>query len=101
MALAKLEVRKGVPMVQKWDEEHLFFNPLLTLPNGKTLTPTKYCEDKGIYILEQLLEEKSKETRKLPYDRILTNIFSKITVNASAKKHDVMITYSGEENSQI
>ena len=97
MSLGKLEVRKGVPMVQKWDEEHVFFNPLLTLPNGKTLTPTKYCEDKGIYKLEQLLEEKSKETRKLPYDRVLTNIFSKITVNASATKYDVMITYSGEE----
>ena len=64
--------------MQQWDEEHIFYNPLIKLENGKTLIMTKHYENKGIYKLGQLFEEKANENRKLPYDKVSTKMYSKI-----------------------
>ena len=97
LALAQLETRKGIQDIQLWDKEHLFYNPLFTKENEKPLTLTKYCEKNNIYRLEQLLDEKVKEARKLPFDKVLTNMLNKILLNTSVRKEDILITRNGEE----
>ena len=73
------------------------YNPLLTRENGKTLNLTKYCEENNIQKLEQLLDEKVKESRKLPFDKVLTNMLSKILLNTSVRKEDILTTTDGKE----
>ena len=84
-AMAKFETRKGIKEIEHWDREHLFYNPLVTRENGKVLPLTEYCEKNKIYTLEQLLEEKVKERRKLPFDKVLTNM-NKIILNTNVRK---------------
>ena len=83
--------------VQDWDREHLFYNPLFTNENGKHLVLTKYCDENNIYVLDQLLEEKMKENRKLPFDKVLTNMFNKIVLNTAVPKEDTLVTNNGEQ----
>ena len=90
-SLAKVDMRKGIQEIQKWDDEHIFYNPLFKNENGHTFKMTKYCENKGIFKLDHLFEEKAKETRKLQYDNILTGIFDKIILNPHVTKEDVMV----------
>ena len=97
LAIAKCEIRKGIQDIQLWDKEHIFYNPLFTNENGKPLTLTKYCEKKNIYNLEQLLDEKVKESRHFPFDKVLTNMLSKIKINTSVRKEDILVTGNGEE----
>ena len=97
VTMARLETRKGIQNIEHWDKEHLFYNPLFTRENGKLLSITKHCEENNIFKLEQLLDEKVKESRKLPFDKVLTNMLSKILVNPLARKVDILITASGEE----
>ena len=96
-SLAQFETKKGIKDVQLWDKEHIFYNPLFTQKNGKLLTLTKYCERNNIYKLEQLLEEKVKESRQLPFDKVLTNMLSKILLDTCVRKEDILITANGEE----
>ena len=96
-SLTKLELRKGVPEVRLWDEEHIFYNPLFKLENGKTLAITKHCENKGVFKLDHLLEEKAKESRNLPFDKVLTKLFDKIILSTEVRKEDIMITISRDE----
>ena len=97
LAMGKFEKRKGIKDVQHWDREHLFYNPLFTTRNEKTLTLTTYCEKKNIYNLEQLLEEKVKESRNLPFDKVLTNMLNKILLSTSVRKDDILISHKGKE----
>ena len=97
MAMTNIEIKKGIKDVQLWDREHLFYNPLFTRENGKLLSLTKYCGEKNIFILEQLLDEKVKENRQLPHDKVLTKMLSKILLNTSVPKEDILIKYNGEE----
>ena len=97
LSLANLETRKGIKDIKQWDEQHIFYNTLLTTENDKTLISTKYCEKKDIYKLEQLLEEKVKEVRKAPYDKLLVNMLSKIRLNTLVRKEDILVTGKGEE----
>ena len=96
-AMENFETRKGIKEIQHWDREHLFYNPLVTKENGIVWPLTKYCEKNKIYTLEQLLEEKAKERRKLPFDKVLTNMLHKILLNTSVRKEDILVTRNGEE----
>ena len=75
--MTNLEIRKGIQDIKKWDKEHIFYNPLFLTEDGKTLSITKYCEKNNIYIFEQLLDEKVKESMKQPFDKVLTNMLKK------------------------
>ena len=97
LSLASFETRKGIQEVQHWDREHIFYNPLITRKNGEVFTLTKYCEENNVYKLEKLLEEKAKEVRKRPFDKVLTNMLSKIQINTSVRKEDILITHNGKE----
>ena len=97
LSMTNFEITKGIKDVQQWDREHLFYNPLFTRENGKILSLTKYCERKKIYKLEQLLEEKVKECRKHPFDKVLTNMLGKILCNTSVRKEDILVTNKGKE----
>ena len=88
---------KGIKEIEHWDREHLFYNPLVTRKNEKVLPLTKYCEKNKIYTLEQLLEEKAKEIRKLPFDKVLTNMLNKIILNTTVRKEDILVTSNGDE----
>ena len=96
-SMVNFETRKGIEKIQYWDREHLFYNPLFTRENGKVLTLTKYCDKNKVYTLEQLLEEKAKEGRQISFDKVLTNMLTKILLNTSVRKEDILITRKGEE----
>ena len=96
LAMKYFELRKGIKTVEHWDKQHLFYNPLFTWKNGELLTLTKYCEKNKIYTFGQLLEEKTKEARKLPFDKTLTNFLSKILLNPNVRREDVLVTKKGE-----
>ena len=87
-AMAKFETRKGIRNLHQWDNEHLFYNPLFTDDKENTFTLTQHCEKNKIYTFEQLLEEKAKESRKLPFDKILINMFNKIRLKTNVTKED-------------
>ena len=97
LAMANLETRKGIPNIHKWDTEHVFYNPLFTKNDGKTLTITKYCEREKIFILEQLYHDKIKENQRRPFNKVITNLYDKIILNTSVRKHDILIATNGEE----
>ena len=97
LAVAKLDIRKGIKKVEDWDQEHLFYNQLFMKENGKLLFLTKYCEENNIYVLDQLLEEKIKENRKLPFNKVLTNMLSKILLNTNVPREDMLVTIMAEE----
>ena len=63
-AVTRLEIKKGIQNVKKWDEEHVFYNPLFYRNDGKTFALTKYFTKKRIYTLGQLLEKKAEESKK-------------------------------------
>ena len=95
--VAKLQRRKGIQNVQLWDKQHLFYNPLLLNENEDTLKLTNYYETNKIYTLEQLLEEKVKENMGVPFDKVLTNLLTKIKVKTCVRKEDILVTHTGKE----
>ena len=97
LAVSKLDIRKGIKKVEDWDQEHLFYNQLFMKENGKLLVLTKYCEENNIYVLDQLLEEKIKENAKLPFDKVLTNMLSKILLNTNVPREDMLVINAREE----
>ena len=98
--MAEFETKKGIADLAKWDTEHIFYNPLFRILSGnkeKTLKPTKYCDKNKIYTFQQLLQEKIKEIRKIPYKKELTKILSDIQIFAFARKEDILIRKNGGE----
>ena len=96
--MADFETRKGIEHLNKWDKEHIFYNPLFRILLGddeKTLRPTKFCEKNKIYTFEQLLEEKAKEIRKMPFKKELTKILDEIQIYTFARKEDTLIRRNG------
>ena len=97
ISLGNFERRKGIQNVEYWDREHVFYNPLFTRENGKVLSATKYFVERNIYKLEQFLEEKARDVRKLSFDRVVTNLYNKIILNTSVRKEDIFVTNEGKE----
>ena len=46
IATSKFERKKGITNIKDWDEEHLFYNPLIKGKTGKMLKETEYCRKK-------------------------------------------------------
>ena len=86
LALSKLDKSKGVPNINSWDSEHIFYNPLITTKNQSTIKPTQYFENKHIFTLERLFEEKAKEIRGQPYDKKVAKLYDSITLNLTTKE---------------
>ena len=91
MATCKFELKKGISEVKKWDDEHIFYNPLILNRNGKVLKETEYFSKNRIYKLGQLLEETAKEARKLPYKKNLATLAKNIRLDTDIKKKDIVI----------
>ena len=72
-------------------EENLFYNHLITSKSGKTLKETEYFCKNGIYKLGQLLEEKSKEARNIPFDKKLTSLANNIVLDTDVEKDDIVV----------
>ena len=85
------ERKKGIKCIEDWDEQPIFYNPLITSKSGKTLKETEYYRKNSVYKLGQLLEEKSKEARNVPYDRTMTTLASSITLDTDVEKEDIVI----------
>ena len=92
LAIGNLTIRKGIPTLNHWDDEHIFFNPLFTTQDGKTLKLRKYCNERNIFRYDQLIEEKRKELAHLPFDKVQTNLLDKILVSTLTHKEDILIT---------
>ena len=95
--LSKFNFLKGVPDVSHWDNEHLFHNKLFTDQNFKTFKVRGYCKKINVWTFKQLLDEKSKENRKLKYDKALVRFFNSIVLNPNVRENDIMIMTNGEE----
>ena len=91
MATSKFELKKGIADVRKWDEEHLFYNPLILSKNGKVLKETEYLRRNDIYKLGQLLEETAKQSRNLPYNKSLVTLARNLRLDTHTKKEDIVI----------
>ena len=78
MSASTFNTVKGIPEVKNWDEENIFYNPLIRSRSEKTLIETDYFHKRGISKLGQLLEEKSKEARGLPHDKKQVSLLQNI-----------------------
>ena len=96
-AVSVFERKKRIPDIKDWDDENIFYNPLIMSKSGKTLKETEYCRKNGIYKLGQLLEEKSKEARNLPFDRKLASIANNIILDTGVKKEDMVFLGNRKE----
>ena len=81
--------RKGIQNVRDWDQENIFYNPLITTNTGKTLIETKHFREKGIFKVGQLLEEKSKKSQKIQYDDKSVRLLHNIRLDMEVKKEDM------------
>ena len=71
---------KGIARPQDWDNENIFYNPLVLSRSGKTIKETKHFQNNNITKLGQLFEEKSKEARNAPHDKKQVNLANSITL---------------------
>ena len=62
LAIAELEVNKGISNVTLWDKEHLFYNNLFSFEEN-TIPITRYFEQRNFYTFGQFLDEKNKQAR--------------------------------------
>jgi len=91
------QCKKGIKNVKNWDEEHIFYNPLIMGKSGKVLRETDYCRKNGIFKLGQVLEEKSKEARNLPFDKTITALLKSIHLDTDVKKDDMVFLGNNKE----
>ena len=85
MTVSTFDRIKGIPEVKKWDEENIFYNPLVRSRSEKTLVETDYFHKRGIFKLGQLLEEDSKEARGLPHDKKEVSLIQNIVFYTTGK----------------
>ena len=79
-ALSILELMKGIPTREDWDNENIFHNPLVLGKTGKTLKVTDHFRKNKIFKLGQLLEEKAKAARGIVHDRFQVSLLKNITL---------------------
>ena len=70
--------KKGIPNIDKWDTEHIFYNPLLVSETDKPFVLTKHFDQKKLYTLGQVFEENDKKRSHLPHDKALLRLFGKL-----------------------
>ena len=86
-ALSMFRRRKGIAQPRDWDGENIFYNPLILSTSGKTIKETEHFRKNKIYKLGQLLEEKSKEERKLPFDRKSVTLLRNIKLDLGTPEY--------------
>ena len=73
--------------VEEWDKEHFFFNPLILNQSDETWNLTKHCDDKKIFYLGEIIDEKVKQARNIPFDRAIRNMYDKIKLSRNIRGH--------------
>ena len=96
-AVAVFNRTKGIMDIKDWDKENIFYNPLITDKSGNTLKETAYFRKKGIFKLGQLLEEKAKKSRNIPFDKKLTLTAETIHLDTDIDKHDMVYLGNGTD----
>ena len=84
---------KGVERIENWDLEHIFYNPLLF--NRFTEKPfilTRHFDGKGIYTLGRLFDENGKKRLNLPHDRASVNLYQKLLMKITPRRHELELT---------
>ena len=89
-SLSMFRRKKGINDPRDWDTENIFYNPLILSKAGKTLKETKHFQDNKIYKLGQLLDEKSKEARKLPFDKKVVALANNISLDIGAMDYGII-----------
>ena len=89
-SLSMFRRKKGINDPRDWDTENIFYNPLILSKAGKTLKETKHFQDNKIYKLGQLLDEKSKEARKLPFDKKVVALANNISLDIGAMHYGII-----------
>ena len=74
LAMGTFIRKKEITNIDKWDTEHIFYNPLLINENGKPFVLTRYFDDKKLYTLGQIFEENDKRRMQLPYEHWLNSL---------------------------
>ena len=97
LALANLDIKKGIDNINSWDQEHIFYNPIFLTEDKKTFTLTGYCKKNNIYRYEQLLQEKQKEQQKLKHDKALLRLLNKIKIDTTIRREDILLQGNGDE----
>ena len=97
LALANLDIKKGIDNIISWDQEHIFYNPIFLTEEDKTFTLTGYCKKNNIYRYEQLLQEKHKEQQKIKHDKALVRLLNKIKIDTTLRREDVLLKSNGDE----
>ena len=71
LAISSLEITKGLPNIEQWDKEHLFYDGLFSLKTNKDkeIPINRYYEQGNYYTFGQFLDEKTKQVRNLESNR--------------------------------
>ena len=91
LSLSRFQIKKGITTLNDWDKEHIFYNPLFTRTDGKTLKLDPYCKARKIFRYEQIIEEKRKQLARSPFDKRLVKILDSILVDTDVSKKDIFI----------
>ena len=80
-SLSMFRRKKGIADPKEWDRENIFYNPLILTKTGKTLKESEHFCSNKIFKLGQLLEEKSKEARNIPFDKNSVTLINNISLD--------------------
>ena len=92
LAMAIFTRKKGIADIDKWDTEHIFYNPLLVNENDKPFVLTKYFDDRKLYTLGQIFEENDKRRTHLPYDKALVKLFGNVHFQLTPKSNQLELS---------
>ena len=90
MSTSIFDRKKGISIVNAWDNENIFHNPLIKTRAGKTLRETEYFRQNRIFTLGKLLQEKAKETQGQPFDRKIVSLLEFIILDMDVKNVDIV-----------
>ena len=96
LAIAELEVNKGISNVTLWDKEHLFYNNLFLFEEN-TIPITRYFEQHNFYTFGQFLDEKTKQARDLHHNPRVVALCDQVALKAFVKKEDNLVMNNGDE----
>ena len=89
-SLSMFRRHKGIARPEDWDNENIFYNPLVLSRSGKTIKETVYCQNNNITKLGQLFEEKAKEARNVQYDKKLVSLANNIRLAIMNMDHKLI-----------
>ena len=98
VAIADLEITKGVTSVDQWDKEHLFYNSLFSLKSDRerAIPINPYFERGNLFTFGQFLDEKTKQARDQQYDRRVVALCDQVALKIPVNKDDMLVLSKGE-----